>query len=61
MAKKLVKGDDVNFEMKFLVFVIVVGESKPVRRLLGDGRPEVSVNCLANWSLITYQISLQSV
>ena len=33
----------------------------PVRRLLGDERAEVSVICLAKWSLTKYQISVQSV
>ena len=34
---------------------------KPVRRLLGDERAEVSVSCLSNWSLITHQIAVQPV
>ena len=39
----------------------VLCQHKPVRRLLGDERAEVSVYCLANWSLAKYQISVQSV
>ena len=39
----------------------VTTKIQPVRRLLGDERAEVSVNCLASWSLITYQISVQTV
>ena len=33
----------------------------PVRRLLGDGRAKLSLNCQANWSLTTYQMSVQSI
>ena len=40
---------------------IVVLQYPPVRRLLDDERAEASVNCLANWSLSTHQISMQSV